>query len=82
MKIDVEGAEEKVLKGFGERLKEVDVVQIEWFLKEYHKDQMKLSRLMPLLEKYGFGGFVQKEVNLHCGVPSVCDLIFFRTDKI
>jgi len=78
VKIDVEGAEEKVLKGFGDRLNEVDIIQIEWFFKDFHKDQMKLGKLLPFLEKYGFTGFIQREVNFIKGKPSTCDLIFFK----
>ncbi len=78
VKIDVEGAEEKVIKGFGNKLKEVDFLQIEWFFKDLHENQMKLSRLMPYLEKYGFSGFVQIELVDAGKKPYVCDLIFFR----
>lgn len=78
VKIDVEGAEVNVLKGFGDKLKEVDVLQIEWFFKDFHENQMKLGTLVPLLEKYGFVGFIQKELGYIEGYPSACDLIFFK----
>jgi len=78
VKIDVEGAEEKVLKGFGKRLCEVDVLQIEWFFKDFHEEQMKLGKLLPLLERYGFKGFIQRELGYIEGHPSACDLIFFK----
>jgi len=78
LKIDVEGAEEKVLRGFGSRLKEIDILQIEWFFKDFHENQMKLSQLMPLLEKYGFSGFVQIELVYKNDRPYLCDLIFFK----
>ena len=78
VKIDVEGAEEKVLRGFGDRLKEVDVLQIEWFFKNIHENQMKLGKLIPLLEKYGFSGFVQIELVYKGNKPYLCDLILFK----
>ncbi len=78
VKIDVEGAEEKVLKGFGDKLKEVDVLQIEWFFRDFHENQMRLGNLLPLLEKYGFVGFIQRELGYIEGYPSACDLIFFK----
>lgn len=78
VKIDVEGAEANVLRGFGNRLKEVDVLQIEWFFKDFHENQMKLGNLFPLLEKYGFIGFIQRELGYIEGQPSACDLIFFK----
>jgi len=79
VKMDVEGAEEKVIRGFGDKLKEIDVLQIEWFFKKYHKDQMDLGSLLPLLEEAGFNGFIQREFNYINGSPATCDLIFFKT---
>lgn len=78
VKIDVEGAETNVLKGFGDKLKEVDVLQIEWFFMDFNENQMKLGALLPLLEKYGFVGFIQRELGYIEGYPSACDLIFFK----
>jgi len=78
VKIDVEGAETNVLKGFGDKLKEVDVLQIEWFFKDFHENQMKLGTLLPLLEEYGFVGFIQRELGYIEGYPSACDLVFFK----
>ena len=78
VKIDVEGAETNVLRGFGNRLKEVDVLQIEWFFRDFHENQMKLGMLLPLLEKYGFVGFIQRELGYIENYPSACDLIFFK----
>jgi FkbM family methyltransferase len=82
VKIDVEGAEEKVLKGFGDKLKEVDILQIEWFFRDFNENQMKLGRLLPLLEKSGFAGFIQRELGYIKGYPAACDLIFFKKRDI
>jgi len=81
VKMDVEGAEDKVIKGFGDQLKHVDVLQLEWFFRDYHEGQMKLGDVLPYLEKYGFVGFVQKELNFVHGIPSTCDLIFFKSKE-
>jgi len=78
LKIDVEGAEDRVLAGFGNRLKEVDIIQMEWFFKNLHKDQMKISKVMLNLEKFGFSGFIQNEVAYINNKPSMTDLTFFR----
>ncbi len=78
VKIDVEGAEMKVLKGFGDKLKEVDILQIEWFFWDFHENQMRLGTLLPMLEKYGFVGCIQRELGYTEGYPSACDLIFFK----
>ena len=78
LKLDVEGAEDRVLKGFGKRLHEIDILQIEWFFKDFQKEQMKLSKVISLLEKYGFNGFIQKEFGYINNSPGACDLIFFK----
>jgi len=80
VKIDVEGAEEKVISGMGDMLYDVDILQLEIFFMDLHKGQAKLSKLLPLLEKYGFSGFIQKELayNQDSLKPRGCDLIFYK----
>lgn len=73
VKIDVEGAENKVLEGFGERLKEVDIIQLELKFREHHKGQSSLSEIVLILDKFGFKKFIQLEYN-----EIACDLIFYR----
>lgn len=82
VKIDVEGGEEKVLNGFGDKLNEVDTLQIEWFFRDFHKNQMRLGKVIPFLEKYGFVGFIQRELGYLDNYPSACDLIFFKKKLI
>lgn len=82
VKIDVEGGEDRVIKGFGKRLREVDVLQIEWHFGDYYKGHEKLSKVIELLENNGLKGFVQKSVlNDKNKMPYKCDLFFFRTEK-
>jgi len=74
VKIDVEGAEKKVLAGFGEKLKEVDVIQVELRFNEEYDGQSRLSEIAKLLEDAGFRNFVQDYYDEYKG----CDLTFFK----
>jgi len=78
VKIDVEGGEDKVIRGFGERLKEVDVLQIEWHFGDYYKNHEKLSNMIKLLEDNGLTGFIQKSVGYKDNIPYQCEFFFFR----
>ena len=80
LKIDAEGSEIYVLRGFGEKLKEIDVIQLEVSFQENFKGQSKLSELISYLEKFGFAGFIQKSLRIHNGYPNHCDLIFFKKE--
>lgn len=83
VKIDVEGAEEKVIRGFGEKLKEIDVIQVELCFRNYYKGQSSLKGIVNLLDSYGFRGFIQKGVcyDDNLPIPSQCDLIFFNQNN-
>lgn len=78
LKIDVEGAEMLVLKGFGGKLNQVDILQIEVNFSDNFKHQAKISELVNLLEKYNFKRFIQKNIIYKSRVPQSCDLIFFK----
>ena len=78
VKLDVEGAEYEVLEGFGNRLNEVDILQIEEVFSDFFKDRTKLSKIMSLLEKYGFRGFQQINITVEGNKLEKCDLIFFK----
>jgi FkbM family methyltransferase len=77
-KIDVEGVEAEALEGFGNRLKEVDVLQLEVNFQENFKEQSKFSKMIDFIEKTGFLGFLQNNVHYKNGVPERCDLFFYR----
>ena len=80
VKIDVEGGEDRVLQGFGDRLKEIDVLQIEWHFGDYFEGHEKLSNMIKLLEENGLNGFVQKSVGYDKNnMPYKCDIFFFST---
>jgi len=82
VKIDVEGGEDRVLRGFGKRLNEIDIIQVECFFKDFHLGQMKIENVISFLRKYGFNGFIQKDISYENGKPASCDLIFFRDQNM
>jgi len=55
LKIDVEGDEFNVLKGFGRLLNKVDIIEVEVFFNNKNNPQ-----LFSLLNKHGFRTFIQK----------------------
>lgn len=82
VKIDVEGYEYEVLKGFGDKLKEVDIIQIEVFFHSILKNQEPFWKIVKLLEEYGFNGFVQEDLQIReDNMPLYCDMFFFRYRK-
>lgn len=74
VKIETQGTEADVLKGFGERLKEVDVLNVILNFIDNYAGQTKLSEIALLTEKAGLVNFVQTYVNEKKG----CELYFFR----
>lgn len=78
LKVDVEGSEYEVLEGFGDRLKEVDVIMFEYMFEELYKNQKNLSEIMALLEKYGFKKFIQRANEINESGIVYCDLMFFK----
>jgi hypothetical protein len=79
VKLDVEGAEYQVLEGFGDKLKEVDILQIEEVFSEFFKDRVRFSGIFKLLEKYGFRGFQQINLTVEEDMKlEKCDLLFFK----
>lgn len=82
LKIDTEGADFRVLKGFGKRLNEVDLIQIEWLFEKYYEGTDKLSEVISYLEGYGFNSFIQKAVQISDDKRLLyCDLIFMKVVK-
>ena len=78
LKLDVEGAEYEVLKGFGEELRKVDFIFMERHLQNNFEEEKKFSMIFELLEKMGFTGFLQQNVNYQHGLPDQCDFFFFK----
>jgi FkbM family methyltransferase len=82
VKIDVEESEDRVLKGFGDKLEEVDFIQLEQTHSYRHENRGKIGENISLLEKYGFTGFIQLNTTYYSnGFPMKSDLLFFRDNK-
>ncbi|MDO8528987.1 MAG: FkbM family methyltransferase [Nanoarchaeota archaeon] len=81
VKVDAEGAEYEVLKGFGNKLKEVDVIQLEYLFEENYSRQ-NFIKIIQLLNKYNFHGFFQPITTWPKGkLPQSNDWIFFKYEK-
>jgi len=83
VKIDVEGAELKVLKGFGKDLDKIDFIQVELLFDNKFENQTTLKGIVNYLDEFGFNGLIQTGVTYtKKGYPDKCDLIFFRNKVI
>lgn len=82
LKIDTEGHEYQVLEGFGDRLNEIDVIQLEYLGMKYYSDKTVLSEIIKLLEGYGFDGMVQLNLRYYHKLPLQYDLVFFRLESL
>jgi FkbM family methyltransferase len=80
VKIDVEGSEFEVLKGFGDKLKSVDIIQLEYIFEEVY-NRKNFIKIISLLDKYGFG-FIQPMITWYKNKPCSNDLLFFRRHKV
>lgn len=78
LKIDTEGYEFKVLEGFGQRLNEIDVIQIEVNFQDNFEGQRPVSELIAYLEKFGFKSFVQRSKRFDNGKLNRCELFFIK----
>ena len=79
VKLDVEGAEPKVLEGMGKKLNEIDFVQIEQIHVTKNNEKNIISKCIKILEDHDFTGFIQVGTTFYPnGLPSKSDLIFFK----
>ncbi len=78
VKIDVEGYELNVLKGFGDKIKDIDAILLEYHGAIIRKNQTKLGELMNFMDSKGFSNFLQLYPRFKRGGLS-CDLLFWRT---
>ena len=79
LKLDTEGSEMFVLKGFGNRLKEIDVIQLEANFESNYEGQANVGDLINYLRVYGFEAFIQILFrNEKENYPNHCDLMFIR----
>ena len=80
VKIDVEGSEFEVLKGFGNKLDSVDIIQLEYIFEEVY-NRKNFIKIISLLHRHGFG-FIQPVITWYKNKPCSNDLLFFRQNKV
>ncbi len=79
VKLDVEGAEDRVLEGMGDLLDEIDFVMLEQIHITKSEDKGMMSKCIKILEEHGFSGFIQIGTTYYPnGFPSKSDLLFFK----
>ena len=71
LKIDVEGAEKEVLEGFGDRLREFDVIILEYNMIK----NLMSTKILSYLDKMGYHSFIQKD--LRAGYDQ-CNMFFIK----
>ena len=81
LKIDVQGFEDKVLKGAIDNLKFVKVILIEMSYVELYKGQPLFDDIYHILSELGFAfkGNIEQTVNQFDGSPIYSDSIFIKT---
>ena len=82
LKIDVQGAEEKVIKGAPDVLKKANMIITEVSYATLYENQPLFRDIMTLLEKYGFTyiGNMEQFANPVSGAPLFADAIFVKKD--
>ena len=82
LKVFTQGSELKVLKGFGERLEEIDIIKVEYDFDKCYESGFILSELICFLEGKGFNGFFQGGISYfgeeNLDKLSHCYFLFFR----
>ncbi|MBI4116585.1 FkbM family methyltransferase [Candidatus Pacearchaeota archaeon] len=79
VKLDVEGAEDRVLEGMGKMLNEVDFVLIEQIHIKKFSEKITTSKCIKILEDHGFTSFIQIGTTFYpSGFPSKSDLLFLK----
>jgi len=86
LKVFTQGSEFRVLKGFGDRLKEIDIIKIEYNFDKCYEHDVNLSEIVSFLEKWGFNGIFQEGL-CYLGEESLnrlshCYFLFFRIKKV
>ena len=81
LKIDVQGAELKVLSGAGNMLFDFDIVQLELNFESFYEGQAQYPEIFSLMFNKGFRSFVQTDIdfsNNDSRFPTSCDMFFLR----
>lgn len=78
LKIDVQGAELKVLQGWGRKLDELSAVLLEVCFEPFYQGQPSESEVRDFMQKAGFSKTVQLDLEYAQGSPAYCDMLFWR----
>jgi len=82
LKIFTQGSDFRVLKGFGDRLKEIDIIKIEYDFDKCYEYESSFGEIVSFLEERGFNGIFQGGVSYlgeeNLSKLSHCYFLFFR----
>lgn len=78
LKMDVQGAELRVLKGATHLLKEIDVIQLEVSFMNFYKGQAAAEDLIIFLKSFGFKAFLQVSPSFDRNNLLYSDFIFYK----
>lgn len=78
LKLDVQGAELDVLRGFGAQLAAVQAIRVEVTFAPFYQGQTPPFQLVSFLRASGFERFVQDNLHERAQRPEWCDLLFLR----
>ena len=78
LKIDVQGAELKVLKGAANLLKKITVIQFEVGFQDFYEEQTSAEELINFLKSFGFNAFLQIDPVFQQNKLTYSDLIFWK----
>jgi len=78
VKMDVQGAELEVLKGFGNLIQKIDMVQIELGFEDFYENQFNYADIFNFFFENGFKSFLQLDLQFNKNKLIYCDYIFVR----
>jgi len=78
VKIDVQGTELEVLKGFGQLIKDIDIVQIELNFEKYYEKQFNYNEIFNFFYERNFKKFYQLHPLFYDSKLQACDYLFLK----
>ena len=78
VKIDVQGTELEVLKGFGNLIQKIDMIQIELAFEKFYENQFNYAEIFNFFFKNGFKSFLQLDPKFNNNKLIYCDYLFVR----
>ena len=79
IKMDVQGAELRVLKGAGNLIEQFDVIQLEVNFEKFYNEQANYDQIFSFMINNKFNKFIQLDpFYSNNGKLLACDLVFFR----